>query len=184
MIPEGENIMLKAIAKLAAALNGNTRKDQIALGFSWGLLLALIPAGNFFWIVLFVLSFLFRHHHGSKMLVMAVVKLFTPLLYPALVDPIGWEVLHIEPLAPFYTALYNMPFVPFTRFNNTLVAGGLAAGIALFIPVFIIMLFAVSLYRTTILPKILSTRLFRTVSGFPLVAKLARLVSAFQNDID
>ena len=176
--------MLKTIAKLVAALNGNTRKDQIALGFSWGLLLALIPAGNFFWIVLFVLSFLFRHHHGSKMLVMAVVKLFTPLLYPALVDPVGWEVLHFEPLAPVFTALYNMPFVPFTRFNNTLVAGGIAAGIALFIPVFIMMLFAVSLYRNTILPKIMSTRFFRTISGLPIVVKLAKLVSSFQNDLD
>jgi uncharacterized protein (TIGR03546 family) len=175
--------MIKAIAKLIAALNGNTGKDQIAAGFSWGLLLALIPLGNFFWIVLFVLSFIFRHHHGSKVLVMAILKLFTPLLYPLLIDPIGWQLLHIEALMRFYTTLYNTPFVLFTRFNNTLVTGGLATGLVLFVPFFFLVRFLVPRYRNTLLPKIVSSKLFQAISKLRVVAKLIHLVGAFEGDI-
>lgn len=176
--------MLKGIAKLIAALNGNTGKAQIAAGFSWGLLLALIPAGNFFWILLFVISFMFKHHHGSKVLAMAVLKLFMPLLYPLAIDPLGWELLHIEALRNFYTTLYNTPFVVFTGFNNTLVMGGLAAGIVLFFPVFFLVNLLVPVYRNTLLPKIVKSKLFQGISKLGIVAKLIKLTAAFEGDID
>jgi hypothetical protein len=38
---------------------------------------------------------------------------------------LGWEILHIAALQPLFTAWYNMPFVPWIRFYNTLVAGGI-----------------------------------------------------------
>ena len=67
--------MIKAIAKLIVALNGNVKKSQLAAGFAWGLLLGLVPMGNFFWVVLFLVSFFFRHNHASKLLSMAALKL-------------------------------------------------------------------------------------------------------------
>ncbi|MDR2503474.1 MAG: hypothetical protein LBD82_03700, partial [Deltaproteobacteria bacterium] len=74
--------MIKPIAKLIIALNGNLKRDQIAAGFSWGLLLGLVPAGNFFWIILFVVSFYFKHHHASKVLARAIIKIFIAVINP------------------------------------------------------------------------------------------------------
>jgi uncharacterized protein (TIGR03546 family) len=156
------------IAKLIFALNGNVKKSQLAAGFSWGLLLALVPAGNFFWLVLFLLSFFFRHNHASKLLSMTLLKLLSPFTAP-LVDLLGWEVLHIGALLPFFTTLYNMPFVPFTKFNNTLVAGGLAGGAALWLPVFFLCMALIPLYRNKVAPKLRNIKLFRAVAKIPFL---------------
>jgi uncharacterized protein (TIGR03546 family) len=172
--------MIKAIAKLIVALNGNAQKSQVAAGFAWGLLLGLVPAGNFFWIVLFVISFFFKHNHASKVLVMAIIKLFMPLL-SSLTDALGWEILHIEALQPLFTTLYNMPFVPFTRFYNTLVAGGLVSGIVLWLPVFFLILVLVPLYRNTITPKIRNAKIFRIIAKNPLVGAISKAVMEGSN---
>ena len=169
--------MIKPLAKLIVALNGNLKKSQIAAGFSWGLLLGLIPAGNVFWIILFVVSFFFRNHHASKLLVMAILKLAAGAVLP-LVDIAGWEVLHIEALQGFFTTLYNMPFVPFTKFNNTLVAGGLVSGMILWIPFFLLIYLLVPLYRNTLAPKIRENRLVKSIKSIPIVTKLGKAVAA------
>ncbi|GHV43578.1 hypothetical protein AGMMS50268_36370 [Spirochaetia bacterium] len=172
--------MIKTIAKLILALNGNVQKGQIAAGFAWGLLLGLVPAGNFFWIILIVVSFFFKHNHASKLLVMALIKIFMPLI-SSLTDALGWEILHIESLQPLFTTLYNMPFVPFTRFNNTLVAGGLVGGIVLWLPVFFLVLVLVPLYRNTIAPKIGNAKIVKVIAKIiakiPFVSQITKAVT-------
>jgi uncharacterized protein (TIGR03546 family) len=169
--------MLKNIAKFIAALNGNLSKTQIASGFAWGFLLGLIPAGNIFWIALFIVSFFFRHHHISKLLCLAILKLLAGAIAP-LMDTAGWEILHIEALQPLFTSLYNMPFVPFTRFNNTLVAGGLVSGLILWLPVFFLFFFLVPLYRNTLAPKIRENKLVKSIKNLPLVSSLVKAVAS------
>jgi len=165
------------LAKLIVALNSNLGKKQIAAGFSWGLLLGLIPAGNIFWIILFVVSFFFKHHHASKLLVIAILKLVFGAVAP-LVDIVGWEVLHIEALQPLFTSLYNMPFVPYTRFNNTLVAGGLVTGLILWLPVFVLVLLLIPLYRNTLAPKIRESKFVKSIKGIPAVTMLRKAVAS------
>jgi len=160
--------LLKLIGKLIVALNGNVKKSQIAAGLAWGVLLGLIPAGNFFWIFLFICSFFFKHHHLSKIFSMTIVKLVSPLIV-LWVDSLGWEVLHIEALQPFFTTLYNMPFVPFTKFNNTLVMGGLVGGAVLWLPSFIIFMAIIPFYRNFIAPKIRNSKLVKAIAKSPLL---------------
>jgi len=168
--------MIKPIAKLIVALNGNLGRKQVAAGFAWGLLLGLIPAGNVFWIVLLALSFMFKHHHASKMLLMAILQIASGAVAP-LVDIVGWEVLYIEALQPFFTGLYNMPFVPLTRFNNTLVAGGLVLGAVLWVPVFLLVARLVPLYRNNLAPKIRNLKIVKTIKGVPIISKLASAIA-------
>jgi uncharacterized protein (TIGR03546 family) len=163
--------MFKGIAKLILALNGNVSKTQIAAGFAWGLLLGLVPAGNAFWIVLFLLSFFFTHHHGGKIAALAIIK----ILYPVLaykIDVLGWYILHIDSLHNLFTSLYNMPFVPFTKFNNTLVMGGLAAGIILWLPIFFLFVALIPFYRNKIGPKIRNSKIAKAIVKFPLFSAI------------
>ncbi|MDR0683732.1 MAG: TIGR03546 family protein [Spirochaetaceae bacterium] len=171
--------MIKSIAQFILALNSNEKKTQVAAGFSWGVLLALLPAGNVFWIALFLLSLFLKHNHGAKLLVTAILKLAMPLIYP-FTDMIGWAILNAGELRPFFTTLYNMPFVPFTRFNNTLVAGGLAAGMVLWIPVFILMNTLIPLYRNSFLPKIANSKIVKAVKELPFISKIGDAVTALK----
>ena len=168
--------MIKPIAKLIVALNGNLGRGQIAAGFAWGLLLGLIPMGNVFWVVLFVCSFFFKHHHWSKMLGIAILKLISGTVAP-LVDIVGWEILHIDALQPLFISLYNMPFVPLTRFYNTLVAGGIVCGLVLWVPTYFLVFHIIPLYRNNVAPKIRNSRIVKAIKEVPLVSKLVKAVA-------
>ena len=173
-------IMVKPLAKLLLALNSNVRASQIAAGFAWGVLLGLIPAANFFWLLMFIVSFFFLHNHAGKLFVAAIIKIFINSINP-LLDAGGWEFLHIESLQNIFTILYNTPFVPFTKFNNTLVAGGMLCGLALFIPMYIILRLLVPLYRKTLLPKIIKNKFVITVQNLPFVKKLMGAYNTLQS---
>ena len=171
--------MIRAIVKLFTALNGNAKKSQIAAGFAWGMLLGLVPAGSFFWIALFLISFFFRHNHGSKLFFLALIKLLSYIITgpEGPIDNLGWWILHIDALNPTFTTLYNMPFVPFTKFNNTLVIGGLAAGTALWLPVFVISLVLIPLYRNHLAPKIRNSKVVKFITKIPFLRFIDKAVS-------
>jgi uncharacterized protein (TIGR03546 family) len=168
--------MIKAIAKLIVALNGNVKKSQVAAGFAWGLLLGIVPAGSFIWIVILLVTFFFRHNHGAMLLGMVVFKLLSPLAASP-IDSLGWGILHMDSLQPLFTTMYNMPFVPFTKFNNTLVAGGLVSGIVLWLPAFLLFMALVPLYRNTLAPKIRNSKIVQKIAKFPLIGAISSAVS-------
>jgi len=160
--------MLKSIGNLIMALNGNLKKSQIAAGVAWGVLLGLVPLSNPFGIVLFICSFFFTHNHGAKIFGMAIVKILSMMILPAL-DVLGWQILNIDSLQPLFTTMYNMPFVPFTKFNNTLVMGGLAAGIVLWLPVFVLFMVLIPLYRNHLAPKIRESKFVKKLAETPIL---------------
>jgi uncharacterized protein (TIGR03546 family) len=90
-----------------------------------------------------------------------------------LVDLLGWWVLHIDALQPFYTKLYNMPFVPFTRFYNTLVAGGLL----FFIPIYFLFFALITLYRNVVAEKLRNSKIVKAIVKFPLFPLIEKAIS-------
>jgi hypothetical protein len=70
-----------------------------------------------------------------------------------------------------------MPFVPFTKFNNTLVAGGLASGIVLWLPVFLLVILLVPLYRDKLVPRIRNSKIVMAIKKLPVIAPLIDAVS-------
>ena len=161
-------MIIEDIIDFIAELNENARKSQLAAGFAWGVLFGLVPSGNVFWVALFVISFFLRHNQVAKLLALAILKCFSAALGP-LMDTVGWEVLHIESLQPLFTTLYNLPFVPFTKFNNTMVAGGVVCGVILWLPVFLLFLFLIPFYRDKVAPKIRELPPIKAARRIPVV---------------
>jgi len=168
--------LIKATAKLFLALNGNVKKSQLAAGFSWGVLLGLIPAGNIFWIALFLVSFFLRHNHGAKIFGMAFIKLISPLIIYSL-DGFGFWFLKLDILNPLFTTMFNMPFVPFTNFNNTLVMGGLVMGLILWIPLFFLFMALIPFYRNHLSQKIRNSKIAKSIAKFPLFMIIDKALS-------
>jgi uncharacterized protein (TIGR03546 family) len=166
--------VLKGLGKFIVALNGNLNKSQIAAGVAWGVLLGLIPLSSPFGIALFIISFFFTHNHGAKIFGLAVVKILSMLILPKL-DELGWWILHIESLQSLFTTMYNMPFVPFTKFNNTLVMGGLAAGIVLWLPVFFLFLGLIQLYRNHVAQKIKESKFVKKLATLPFLGFIDKI---------
>lgn len=169
--------MIKALARLIVALNANTRPAEIAAGAAFGVLLALVPGGNLLWYALFVIAFLVRMNLAAMFLVLGLARLVVPFADPAL-DALGWLVLNLPALEPAFTTLAGLPVVPWTRFNDTVVMGGLVAGIVLWVPVFLLFLLLVKIYRRRIRERIANSRLARAIAKVPLFATLGKAVSA------
>jgi uncharacterized protein (TIGR03546 family) len=174
--------MIKPIVRALVALNSNVKREQLAAGFACGLLFALLPAGNLLWLVLFVATFFFKINYAMQILAALLLSPLRFLFGPAL-DALGWAILNAPSLRAPFTALYNAPIAPLTRFNNTIVMGGLAAGLALWIPAFFAMRAFVSLYRAKLAPRIAESKLYKAFQKLPFVSSIAKAAKALSGAV-
>jgi uncharacterized protein (TIGR03546 family) len=165
--------MIRYIAKVFAALNAHGRPGEIAAGAACGLVLALIPGGNLLWFFLFLLFFFLKINTAMMFLVLALGKLLLSFLDPVLHE-IGLAVLTLSAFEGIFTWLFNLPVLPLTRFNNTIVMGGLIGGIILWIPFFILGRIAVRAYRKVIRNRIADSKFVKGIKKVPLFSKLIK----------
>ncbi len=117
-------------------LTSDTDPRQIGAGIALGFLIGLMPKATLTAQLLIVLLMATRVNIPMALLSAVAVSLLNPLL-DRLTDPIGYALLTSEALRPLWTKLYNIPVLPWTGFNNTVVPGGLALGAVLLAPVYL-----------------------------------------------
>jgi uncharacterized protein (TIGR03546 family) len=169
--------MIKGIARLIVALNANTRPGEIAAGAAFGLLLALVPGGNLLWSVLFILTFFLKINMAMELLLLGLLRLAAPLADSGL-DALGYAVLSLAGLRGLFIWVQGLPFAPWTRFNDTVVMGGLLSGILLWVPVFLAVRLLVNLYRRKLREKIAASKLGKAIGRIPLLSAIGKAVQA------
>ena len=92
-----------------------------------------------------------------------------------LFDTLGCQILTIESLKGFYASLLEIPFVAFTKFNNSVVMGALAFGIVLYIPLYFLGRFFVFSWRKWLTPIFMNSRVFKAIYKLPLIEKIVSL---------
>jgi len=93
---------------------------------------------------------------------------FVAFLLDPLFHSVGSAVLEIQGLQGLYTSLYNMPIVPFTRFNNSLVMGSGVVAIALSPFMFLAAKFLVEKYREKVVEKLKDTKFWKAIKATSL----------------
>lgn len=166
------------IAKLVAGLIANRRPGEVSAGIAFGLLLALLPPGNLLWPLLFVVTFFLKLNVGAELAALGIFRLLVPVADPA-IEAFGFSILTAGPLQPLFTSLYNVPLFPFTRFNNSMVTGGLTLGVLLWLPVFLLARAGVVGFRNRIQPKLAESRMVKAFTRIPVVAKFGKLLRRF-----
>ena len=129
--------MLKAIAKLLGAISSNTRPGAIAHAVSCGVLLGFMPKDNLLWYILFIFILFMNIQRGAYALSILLGAALTVFLDP-LFDSVGYSILTVESVKPYYASLLDIPFVAFTKFNNTVVMGSFVCGVAAYIPLYVL----------------------------------------------
>lgn len=159
---------LRLLKDLFAALHGGSDPRHLAAGFALGAALGLIPKGNLFAAVFLLLFFSLRLNKGLALLSAAF---FTPLGYAAdgLAHRIGFSLLKAPALAGLWAALYDLPVVPLTRFNNTVVLGNLVLGLALFAPLYLVFLRFVAWYGANLAAKVERLKVVQWLKGLRAV---------------
>ncbi len=139
-------LIAKLLMDLIKILNEKTSPKAIAGGVALGSIIGLTPKGSLHNLAIVFLLFILNVNGSAAAVATALFALFSYLGDP-LFNKIGYALLTARPLQGLWTALYNAPTVPWTRFNNTLVLGSLLFALALFAPLFLLVDRAVPLYR-------------------------------------
>ncbi len=160
--------MFSYIKKLITALNSNAHPGDIAHAVSCALLLALVPKGNLLWPFLFFLTIFMRMNKGAFFLAFVLFSFAVPFA-DVVTERVGFAFLRTEALRPAFAAMYDVPFVGLTRFNNTMVAGSLAIGLLAYAPAYWLSRAFVAFWRSKLQPLVVKSRLYKAFRGFPLV---------------
>ncbi|MCD4812962.1 TIGR03546 family protein [bacterium] len=152
-------IGLKSISKLAKVLQSDASPWQVAVAAALGVVLGMQPANGPQSLVLFICIFFLNVNIGAAFLSAALFALVGGLLDPV-AHKIGYALLSgNETLTPLWTSFANMPIVPFTRFNNTVVLGSLILGLLLFVPVMLATKYLIVYYRARWRDKVAKSKL-------------------------
>lgn len=124
---------IKRLLNLRQAIFGRREPNQLAWGFALGGLIGIIPHGNLVavFVVLMILSV--KINHGMAMVTAFAMTLLAPYLDPQ-THTVGLQVLTHPQLANFWAAAWQLPLVPWTSINNTVVLGSLLVGLTALLP--------------------------------------------------
>jgi uncharacterized protein (TIGR03546 family) len=128
--------------------------------------------------VVFGLIIILNVSFGGAMLGWA---LFTPIGF--LLDPVFDTVGHallldVTSLRPLWTTLFNVPVVPLTNFNNSVVLGSLVGATVLLVPIYLGARYGVARYRATVGERIRRSRWYKGVTA----SKLYNIYKMFRPD--
>lgn len=161
-------LLLNQLFKLVKLLNSDKGAWSIASGFALGMIAGIVPSNPLIIIALLFLLFFFRINGAAFFLSWAVFALIAFFFDPYF-DKLGyWLLTGIPSLQPLYTRWYNLPIVPWTRFNNTIVAGSLAIGVVFFLPMLFVFKGLIERYRTSILVQWTNSKLYKSLKATKL----------------
>lgn len=127
--------LAKPLRFLAWAVTAESTPRRVAWGFAIGAMIGLVPKDNLIALALITLLFAIRVNILAGLVGAFVFSMIATVITPFL-DHMGASVLAITPFQNFYAQLFEMPLGAWTRFNNTVVAGGLIVGLLQLIPLY------------------------------------------------
>ena len=157
-------LILKQIFAFIKLLNSDTGTLSLSLGMTCGFILGMTPTLSLQSLFIFLILFIFRIQIGAAFLMAFFFKFIAFLLDP-LFHYVGTWALEAAVMQDIFTSLYNMPLIPYTRFNNTIVMGSGLVTFLLSPFIFIISRILIVKYRNHILIKFKETKFWKAVEA-------------------
>lgn len=170
-------LLIKQLLNLIRLLHSDTGQAQIAAGLAFGVFLGFAPFLSLQTVLVLFVVFIFRVQLGAVLLSAFFFKFVAFLLDPV-ADPIGRILLENPALRPLWTSMYNVPLLPLTRFNNSIVLGSFALSVLLCPVLYFVFKMLVMKYQTTVVQKFEASRawkLFKATKLFNWYAKYRNL---------
>jgi uncharacterized protein (TIGR03546 family) len=159
--------LFKQIFGFFKMLNSETGHNQLAAGIAAGFILGMTPMLSLQSFLVFLCIFFFRIQAGAAFLA-AFFFAFAAYLLDPVFHIVGTEILAMPAFHGLFTAMYNMPIVPLTRFNNTVVMGSGAITVALSPFVFFISRAMIVKYRATFVARFKQTKVWKAIQATSL----------------
>ncbi len=149
-----------------ASVKGFDSPKQLALGVSIGLVFGLLPKDSLLPYVIAVIGLL----TNANLLTLILSGIFFSWIGPVadpLTHQIGGWLLTFDPLESVWAWLYQIPLMPWTRFENTVVMGNLVLGLLSSVPIYALSKQFFEAYGETIFRIVFQNRLSRWLVGSP-----------------
>jgi uncharacterized protein (TIGR03546 family) len=128
--------MIQQVISLIRLMHSETDPRQISLGFALGMIPGLTPFTSPHNILVLLALLFIRANISAALLSWAVFSLLAFALDP-LFHHFGFFLLTgVSFLKGVWTILYNAPFIPYTKFNNSVLMGSLIFSLIAFYPVY------------------------------------------------
>ncbi len=157
-------ILLKQLMTFINLLNSDTGSNQIAAGIACGLILGFAPLISLQVLLVFICIFMFRIQIGAA-LVSAVFFALIAWLFDPVFSSVGSAILEAESMRSVFAAMYNMPLIPLTHFNNSITMGAGVTSLALAPFVFFASKRLILSYRVQIVQRFRSSRVWKLWTG-------------------
>ncbi|MEE2938294.1 MAG: TIGR03546 family protein [Planctomycetota bacterium] len=129
--------MVKLLSSIRRAIAGRKYPSQLAWAVSFGILLGVVPHGNFLAIAILIIVLSLRVNHAMAGLTAVAVSFLATRLDPYS-HQLGEWVLRHPAVQEKAIAAWRLPLMPWTDLNNTVVMGSFLLGVAMLVPVFCI----------------------------------------------
>ncbi|MDH4468433.1 MAG: TIGR03546 family protein [Bacteriovoracaceae bacterium] len=160
-------LLLKQIFALLKLINSETETDQIAWGLTLGLVLGMSPFLSLQTFLVLLCIFIFRVQMGAATL-SGFFFAFVAYIFDPVFHIIGLWILRLPALQGLWTDLYNIPLVPLTKFNNTVVMGAGVVTIIVCVPGFFLFRKLLTKYRQTVVARFKQTKIWKAVEATSL----------------
>lgn len=155
---------LQLVSNFIKILREGQTPRQVAAGFALGSIVGSVPGLSLQGLAVWFIILIFDVNLSAAFLAFTLFALLGVLFDP-LFHLIGYFLLvDVPALTSLWTTLYNAPVAPLTRFNDTIVLGGLVSAFVLCVPVYFGMKRLVIAYRLTIGKRIEKTRIYQVIS--------------------
>lgn len=161
-------LLLRLLQKLVKALNSEGTPGQVAAGLVLGAAWGLTPLVNLHNLLVLVAAMLLSVSFPAVMLGWV---LFTPVgfILDPIFDSIGTALLSRVPgLVPTWTVLYNLPVIPLSNYNNSVVLGSLVGWVVSAVPLYFLARYGVVQYRARLLAKVERLKIVKAVKASKL----------------
>lgn len=141
------SLIIKQLINFIRLLHSENGIYQITWGLTLGAFLGFSPFFSIQTFLILIVLLVFRVQFGAAFLSAFFFKLIAYLVDPA-ANSLGQWALENSSLRPLWTNLYNMPIIPYTRFNNSIVMGSFIVALILSPIVFFVFKTLIQKYRT------------------------------------
>ncbi|MEM1070610.1 MAG: DUF2062 domain-containing protein [Planctomycetota bacterium] len=129
--------IVKLLSSIRRAVAGRRYPSQLAWAVSFGLLLGVVPHGNLLAIAILIVVLSLRINHAMAGLTAVATSFLATRLDPYSHQIGDWVLAH-PAVQEKAVAAWQLPLVPWTDLNNTVVMGSFLIGVAALCPVFMV----------------------------------------------
>ncbi len=169
--------ILKLLGKLFKALRSGQSPAQLAGGFILGMIIGLTPMTSLHNLVVLVLLIVLNVNLAMAIFSFLIFSAIAFLFDPAFHSLGYWLLVDVDSLHGLWTALYNIPVIALSRFNNTIVLSSLLISLLLCAPFYFLTKKGVVLYREKIDQRIQKLKIVQILKS----SKIYGLYDRFHN---